>query len=215
MDYSERLKHARKLRGMTQHDLEERSGVSQQAISHIESGKRGPSALTFELARALAVNPDWLGTGRGDPDTTPQFGNERVPIIRWANIVDFIENGSVKPEGLMEHYLLEGRSLFALPSSGIINFKNPLGQVAKELLVVDFSKKRIDHQMNNLEFLDPLHRIAIVNESENGPVARVLTPIGNAIHLEDPTERVAKSTLNPKADTILGIVVEIVTQIGG
>lgn len=48
-----RLRHAI---GLTQEELAERSGLSQQYISGLESGKRNPTVLTlFELATALDV----------------------------------------------------------------------------------------------------------------------------------------------------------------
>jgi transcriptional regulator with XRE-family HTH domain len=46
-----RLRHAI---GLTQEQLAERSGLSQQYISGLESGQRNPTVLTlFELATAL------------------------------------------------------------------------------------------------------------------------------------------------------------------
>lgn len=48
-----RLRHAS---GLTQEQLAERSGLSQQYISGLESGKRNPTVVTlFELATALGA----------------------------------------------------------------------------------------------------------------------------------------------------------------
>ena len=41
------LKRIRKKKGLTQADLAERTGLKQQAISKIESGKTSPSLLAF------------------------------------------------------------------------------------------------------------------------------------------------------------------------
>jgi transcriptional regulator with XRE-family HTH domain len=44
--------------GLTQEQLAERSGLSQQYLSGLERGKRNPTILTlYELALALEVHP--------------------------------------------------------------------------------------------------------------------------------------------------------------
>lgn len=54
----------RRERGLTQEQLADRSGLSQQYISGLESGKRNPTVLTlFELAQALGTEPiEFLST---------------------------------------------------------------------------------------------------------------------------------------------------------
>ena len=43
--------------GLTQEQVEERSGFSQQYLSGLERGRRNPTIITlFELARALGVS---------------------------------------------------------------------------------------------------------------------------------------------------------------
>ena len=47
----------RQEKGLTQEQVEERSGFSQQYISGLEQGKRNPTIVTlFELAQALGVS---------------------------------------------------------------------------------------------------------------------------------------------------------------
>lgn len=47
----------RKERGLTQEQLAERSGLSQQYISGLEQGRRNPTIVTlYELATALGVS---------------------------------------------------------------------------------------------------------------------------------------------------------------
>lgn len=49
-----RLRHEKRL---TQEQIEERSGFSQQYISDLERGRRNPTIITlYELARALGVS---------------------------------------------------------------------------------------------------------------------------------------------------------------
>ena len=46
----------RQAQGLTQEQVEERSGHSQQYISKLENGERNPTAVTiYELAQALGV----------------------------------------------------------------------------------------------------------------------------------------------------------------
>lgn len=47
----------RKERGLTQEELAERSGLTQQYLSDLERGKRNPTVVTlYELAQALGVS---------------------------------------------------------------------------------------------------------------------------------------------------------------
>ena len=47
----------RREKGLTQEDIETRSGYSQQYLSGLERGKRNPSIITlYELAQALGVS---------------------------------------------------------------------------------------------------------------------------------------------------------------
>lgn len=62
-----RLRHARKLRGLTQQELEEASGVAQAIISETETGEsKSPSGPNLvALAQALRVNAPWLAHNKG------------------------------------------------------------------------------------------------------------------------------------------------------
>lgn len=47
----------RREKGLTQEQIEERSGFSQQYLSGLERGKRNPTVITlYELAQALEVS---------------------------------------------------------------------------------------------------------------------------------------------------------------
>lgn len=59
--FSNRLISERKKRGLSQEDLAAKSGVSQQAISMIESGKRSPTETTMSmLANGLGCTVAFL-----------------------------------------------------------------------------------------------------------------------------------------------------------
>ena len=51
------LARIRRAQGLTQEQLEERSGFSQQYLSGLEQGRRNPTVVTlYELAQALGVS---------------------------------------------------------------------------------------------------------------------------------------------------------------
>lgn len=66
-DVGLRLRHVRELRGLTQVQLAKKSGVSQAAISELETGEnRSPWGTNLvKLAQSLLVSPEWLANGKG------------------------------------------------------------------------------------------------------------------------------------------------------
>lgn len=62
--FSDRLKHARRLRGHTQKGLARACGLSQSAIGSYESGQRQSSRSLRKIASALKVELEWLETGK-------------------------------------------------------------------------------------------------------------------------------------------------------
>lgn len=63
---AERLKFARKKRGLTQEQLSDAAGVAQSDISKLERGDSQKTTSLIRLAKALGCNPEWLDTGDGD-----------------------------------------------------------------------------------------------------------------------------------------------------
>lgn len=82
---AERLKHARKHRGLTQSALAELIGVSQAAIQKIESGKAYQTTKLVDLANALKVKPEWLGSGEGEMLLSAQ-GEALPPESEWGTV---------------------------------------------------------------------------------------------------------------------------------
>jgi transcriptional regulator with XRE-family HTH domain len=69
VSFGERLREARKARGLTALDLQERTGIDNSSISRWETGKRAPrGAYVTKLARELEVTERWLMTGEGTRD---------------------------------------------------------------------------------------------------------------------------------------------------
>ena len=63
--FSDRLRHARLYRNLSQATLARASGLSQGAISSYETGTRKSTTGLIQLAQALEVDPIWLITGSG------------------------------------------------------------------------------------------------------------------------------------------------------
>ncbi|MHA0917141.1 XRE family transcriptional regulator [Kosakonia cowanii] len=82
---AERLKYARKHRGLTQSALAELIGVSQAAIQKIESGKAYQTTKLVDLANALKVKPEWLGSGEGEMLLSAQ-GEALPPESEWGTV---------------------------------------------------------------------------------------------------------------------------------
>ncbi len=60
-NFGRRLRRAREARGLTAQQVADRSGVAVTAISHFETGRRGPSIDNlYALCIALAVSADEL-----------------------------------------------------------------------------------------------------------------------------------------------------------
>ena len=88
-NFSERLRHARQQRGLSQAELARLCNLSQSAISNYESGARRDAREILDLAKALNVSAQWLKSGLGpmeisvggalvmhEPDGGP-------PIVTW------------------------------------------------------------------------------------------------------------------------------------
>lgn len=84
---AERLKEARNARGLTQKALGELIGISQAAIQKIETGKAVQTTKLVDIARALKVRPEWLGSGLGamTDDTIP-------PESEWGRVDTWDKN---------------------------------------------------------------------------------------------------------------------------
>ena len=72
--FSDRLRHARKLRKLSQAALAKASGLSQGAISSYENRTRQATTGIIQLAQALNVNPVWLDTGAGPMEMPLNYG---------------------------------------------------------------------------------------------------------------------------------------------
>ncbi|HRL22995.1 helix-turn-helix domain-containing protein [Alcaligenes sp. SDU_A2] len=87
--FSERLRHARLQRGLSQAELARLCNLSQSAISNYESGTRRDAREILDLAKALNVSAQWLKSGLGPMEIS--LGGALVlhdagdgpPIVTW------------------------------------------------------------------------------------------------------------------------------------
>ena len=82
----ERLKIRRRLKGMTQQQLARAVGIDQSAISQIERGdSKGATAENLlKISAILETNPQWLLTGKGDPELS-SFNPNDNDVSNLAN----------------------------------------------------------------------------------------------------------------------------------
>ena len=69
--FSDNLKKAREIKGLSQTELAKRSGLQPSAVSHFETGRRAPSFDNLKrLADTLEVTTDFLIGREIDPTTS-------------------------------------------------------------------------------------------------------------------------------------------------
>ena len=86
MMIGDRLKERRNQKGLTQMQLAKLIGGSQSLIAQLETGnsKSANAENLLKIAAALETNPNWLLTGKGDPDLA-SFSPSDTDISSLAN----------------------------------------------------------------------------------------------------------------------------------
>lgn len=84
---ADRMKWARERASLTQPGLAEKAQVSPGTIGNLETGIRKNPRELLAIAAALGVRPEWLKTGKGDPEPQHQgaislAGNVDYPAVR-------------------------------------------------------------------------------------------------------------------------------------
>ncbi|PQA89647.1 helix-turn-helix domain-containing protein [Hyphococcus luteus] len=110
----ERIRQARKTKGLSQSDLAKRIGVTQPAIANWESGVHDPRRLTLaKLADALEASLDWLAAGdrsSAETDTHAAAAYIRrpvrhVPVISLRAAALFARDPHADPHAMAEDYI--------------------------------------------------------------------------------------------------------------
>ncbi|MGS1008686.1 helix-turn-helix domain-containing protein [Achromobacter anxifer] len=94
--FSDRLKHARLLRGHTQKDLARLARISQSAIGSYESGLRHSSRSARKLAQVLKVEAEWLETGKG-PMELPVDGYDLSNTLPTPGVAEPVPRPGGRP----------------------------------------------------------------------------------------------------------------------
>ncbi|QDC04722.1 helix-turn-helix transcriptional regulator [Pseudomonas sp. SWI7] len=95
MNYSQRLKAARKHAKLTQAELSKAVGITQTSISDLETGKSASSTFGASIARICGVSALWLETGEG---SMTEQGQGHGPSDARSN--DPKSNETINIEGL-------------------------------------------------------------------------------------------------------------------
>lgn len=118
MNFSARLKAARKHAGLTQGELAAKLGINQVSISDLERGKSQSSSHAYKIALICKVTPDWLIMGEGsmldDPATVQAHGSDvapgpempgTLPVISYIQAGEFCEAIDLFEPGYAEEFL--------------------------------------------------------------------------------------------------------------
>jgi SOS-response transcriptional repressor LexA len=92
MNLAHRLKSRRIALGLTQKDVAEGSGITQQSLQKIEDGKTQNPRKIVDLARILKCSPEWLLFGRESQNIEEEVSNISTgpqikgffPLISWV-----------------------------------------------------------------------------------------------------------------------------------
>lgn len=88
MSIASRVKAKREQLGLTQSELAEKVGTSQQAIEQLEGGRTKRPRYLPELASVFEVSSEWLLHGTGHSNVTFAGKNEpkgKYPLISWVS----------------------------------------------------------------------------------------------------------------------------------
>jgi len=133
MNLAERLKFARKKKGLTQKALADLIGVSQAAIQKIETGKAAQTTKIVDLAHSLGVSATWLSSGdgamsinsAGTTESEAVYGTDsyRVDVLdvqASAGPGTMLSNEFIETIRAIEYTPDKGRALFgSIPAASV------------------------------------------------------------------------------------------------
>lgn len=100
MDIAKRLRDLRESKGLSQGDIEKRSGLLRSYISRVEGGYTAPSLMTLEkFAKALEVEPYQIlfeGQGRPTSPKLPEPVGVAGPAKKLVKLFDGMSSPSRK-----------------------------------------------------------------------------------------------------------------------
>jgi len=109
MKIGDRIKQARKLRGLNRTKLAKLIGMPYPTLAGIENGDQGGSTKLASISKALRVRPEWLETGNGQMETPGYLSDED-----WADIMGVRQAAALgdgaEPDEYAETHKLKFRS---------------------------------------------------------------------------------------------------------
>lgn len=100
MDIAKRLRELREGKGLSQGDIERRSGLLRSYISRVEGGYTAPSLATLEkFAKALGVEPYQLlfqGRGRAANPKVPGQAGTSKPVKQLVKLFESMSSSDRK-----------------------------------------------------------------------------------------------------------------------
>ena len=82
MEFKDRLKARMEAMGLRPTDISERAGVSKATVTFWLNGTNGAKGKNLlALASALNCAPEWLSSGKGDPNRKPQANAELLGVL--------------------------------------------------------------------------------------------------------------------------------------
>lgn len=104
----DRLKEARKKAKKSQKDVVEAVGITQSALSQLETGLVNSSSHLPSIAKFLGVDSYWLQTGNGS-DSGPQLDNniapvssKLIPVLSWVQAGTMTSVEAIDPKNINE-----------------------------------------------------------------------------------------------------------------
>lgn len=158
MNYSQRLKAARKHAKLTQAELSKAVGITQTSISDLERGKSASSTFSASIARICGVSALWLETGEGKM-TVDGAGSAENPSR------DLSANGTISIEGLpapLAQKIKSYRNLVHVPRYDVEGSMGPGSEPPDMNMVVEHMSLDANWVRQNLTFtnLDNLKLIS-------------------------------------------------------
>lgn len=204
MTLGSRIKQAREAKGITQRELGDHFGVTEQAVSAWEADRNKPSAARLHtISRILSCSHDWLITGQGElhqPTVNPTVtaglgGGSVVPQLDWTKAQAHVQFGSADAVGLVHTQYPCGPRSFSLR---IADDANSPTYARGDAIIVDPDIKP-----------EPGDMVLVAVSDEMPPILRRFRKREEAVELTPLNTDWAPTTVDRlNADNLLGVVTE-------
>lgn len=87
----DRVRAEREARGITREELAAYAGMAKTTLADLELGTSKSSTKLHKLAERLAVNPDWLETGRGVKEVGAASQPVGLDVAKLTSLLETVE----------------------------------------------------------------------------------------------------------------------------